>query len=115
LVSRSAIGRLINVCAELRKSVLSGSRALATPGAHFDDGVAFGINGVCRFELDTEYGELRFQFAGREPDAVVASPDGAFVRKSDPYRQVDPLGLLRGLLLECAMRSSRPPPPDDTR
>lgn len=106
------MGRLIAVCAELRKSVLSAARALGTPGDAFDDGNAFGIAGVCRFELDVARGELRFQFGADPADAVIESIAGSFVCRSNRGEPIDPLGLLRGRLLDAAMRSSRPPPPN---
>jgi hypothetical protein len=109
------MGRLIGVCAELRKSVHSAARALRASNDEFDDGAAFGIAGVCRFELDAASGELRFQFGASTADAVIEAPDGGFICVSNPTQPVDALGLLRGRLLDMAMRSSRPPPPDVAR
>jgi hypothetical protein len=110
-VSRSQIGKLIATCADLKHSVQSGTRVLAQPDSYFEEGDSFGITGVCRFELDLKRGEIRFRFGEQAPDAIVMNEQGRFVLQSEPANIIDPLGFLRGLLLETAMRASSRPPP----
>jgi hypothetical protein len=107
-MSGTALGKLIHACGELRRSVARAAQTFAPdqPELCFDDGDAFGIRGVCRFQLNLERGELSFQFGEGPVDTIEASPDdGSFFCRSNPKLAIEPLGFLRGRLLEHAAQS----------
>ncbi len=96
---------------------LSDHVARSVPGAtRFDDGAAWGVTGLFKFQLERERPALWFELLGRPVDAVVFSAAArGFTLLREPTRALDPLGYLRGRVLELvaaagvARASSRPP------
>jgi hypothetical protein len=111
--------RLTSVLSQLRRIVTRAATVLTpeTPGG-FDDGTTFGVQGFCKFALDDATGVLWFQLFAEPPDAVYWARDqGSFSIKSDPGRAIDPLGFLRGRVLDMVAaagggRGSTAPPRD---
>lgn len=95
-----ARGRLGKIAAELRDLVARTARSL--PGTSpFDDGATWGVAGLFKFHLDEPRAMLWFELMGRPVDALYFDPNArGFVLRSEPTRALDPLGYLRGLVLE---------------
>lgn len=108
--------RMSAVCRDLRK--VAGRAGMSLPGSKpFDDGTTFGIEGLFKFHLDEAHAVLWFQFLGGAADAMYFDPGSrAFTVRSDPSRTLDPLGFLRGRVLDTVAASggsrisSLPPP-----
>lgn len=122
-----ARGRLERLSSELRD--LSARAARSLPGAtSFDDGTTWGLAGFFKFQVEPAQAALWFELLGRPVDAVVFSASArGFVLRSEPSRALEPLGFLRGRVLEivsaagggrfssqppAAMPSTPPPKPD---
>ena len=95
-----ARGRLAKISAELRDLVARTARSL--PGTRpFDDGPTYGVEGLFKFHLDDERAVLWFELMARPVDAMYFEVGvRGFVVRSDPSRPLDPLGYLRGQVLE---------------
>lgn len=98
-----ARGRLGKISAELRDLV--GRTARSLPGTRpFDDGVNFGVEGLFKFHFDEQRAVLWFELMARPVDAIYFDVGlRGFVLRSDPSRVLDPLGYVRGLVLEIVV------------
>lgn len=92
--------RLQGISEELRR--LSDRALAACPGAQPIVGPTFGIHGLFKFHFDPEWAVLWVQFGDEPSDAIYFRTEtGTFTRRNDPKSAVEPLGYLRGRLLEA--------------
>jgi hypothetical protein len=79
------------------------------------DGDHVAVGSTCRLRFDAEAVALEVAVAGRAPDRILWSRDvQGFVLESDPATPIEPVGFVRGLLLETVSLKPSTIPPSAT-
>ncbi len=96
--------RLHQTALELRE--LTDRAHFTCPGVAPMTGATFGLEGLFKFHFDSDAVVLWAQFGDEPADAIYFRADSAaFTRRSEPTTSIEPLGFLRGRILEAIGRA----------